>query len=425
MLVDIKVPPLAESVTNATLLEWAKNEGDFVHRDEQLVELETDKVMLEINAPQDGVLKEIVKRSGELVVAGDVIAVLDSAAQAPSAPAKEIHEVEDKVPAAQSQGKAAKVVEISTSPKTNVKEKEKGTAKLSPAVRKLIEEHELRPAEIRGSGRDGRIVKADVLRAVEERSKTGKPVTAAQPIESGTPAGVPEGRIEQRVPMSRLRARIAERLLAAQHGTASLTTFNEVNMQPVMDIRARYQERFQNEYQVKLGFMSFFIKAALEALKKFPIVNASIDGDDIVYHGYFDISVAVSTPRGLVVPVIRDVDKKSFAELEASVSDYAAKARDNKITIEELTGGTFTITNGGIFGSLLSTPILNPPQSAILGMHKIQQRPMVESGEIVIRPMMNLALSYDHRIIDGRDAVMFLVAVKEELEDPARILLEI
>jgi len=426
MLVDIKVPPLAESVTNATLLEWAKNEGDFVHRDEQLVELETDKVMLEINAPQDGVLKEIVKKSGELVVAGDVIAVLDGAAQAAaSTPAKEIHEEGDKVPAAQSQDQAAKVVDISTGPKIDVKEKAKASAKLSPAVRKLMEEHELQPAEIRGSGRDGRIVKADVLRAVEERSKTGKPAPTVQAVEPSTLTGGPGERIEQRVPMSRLRARIAERLLAAQHGTASLTTFNEVNMQPVMDIRARYQERFQKEYQVKLGFMSFFIKASLEALKKFPIVNASIDGDDIVYHGYFDIGVAVSTPRGLVVPVIRDVDKKSFAELEASVSDHAAKARDNKITIEELTGGTFTITNGGIFGSLLSTPILNPPQSAILGMHKIQSRPMVENGEIVIRPMMNLALSYDHRIIDGRDAVMFLVAIKEELEDPARILLEI
>lgn len=398
MLIDVKIPVLAESVVEATLQEWHKQAGDVIKRDEKLVELETDKVVLEITAPQDGVLKQIKKTGGSTVVSGEVIAIIDSAgAAATQQPAIASPAPEQTVAAGARTGAA-------TEP-----------PRLSPAVRKMVEEKKLDPTAIAGSGKDGRILKEDVQRHLEVPAATADIARAI----------ATEERTEKRVPMSRLRSRIAERLLESQQTTATLTTFNEVNMQPVMDIRQRYQEKFQREYEIKLGFMSFFIKAAVEALKKYSIINASVDGGDIIYRGFFDIGVAVSTERGLVVPILRDVDQMSFAQIETGVAGYVEKARNGKLAIEELTGGTFTITNGGIFGSLLSTPILNPPQSAILGMHKIQERPVVENGEIVVRPMMYLALSYDHRIIDGRDAVLFLVAIKDELEDPARMLLGI
>ncbi len=397
MRIEVKVPALPESVADATLAKWHKQAGQSVRRDENLVDLETDKVMLEIVAPQDGVLAEIKQADGALVKGGEVVAVIDTdgAAAAPSAPAGA------PAPA------AAPLAKTDTE-----------APPLSPAVRKLVAEQALNPAQISGSGKGGRITKGDVIRHLEQPAvPTPSPSVAAAP-----PRG---GRSEQRVPMTRLRARIAERLVEAQHTAAMLTTFNEVNMQPVMNLRKRYQDDFQKKYGSKLGFMSFFIKAAVEALKQYPVVNASIDGGDVLYHNYFDVGVAVSTTRGLVVPVIRDADMLSFAELEQTVVDYANRGRDGKLTLEELTGGTFTITNGGVFGSLLSTPILNPPQSAILGMHKIAERAMVENGQIVARPMMYLALSYDHRLVDGHDAVRFLVTIKDMLEDPARLLLQV
>lgn len=391
MLIEVKVPVLSESITEGTLARWHKKVGEFVRRDENLIDLETDKVVLEIGAPQDGVLAEIKKSDGAIVKSNEVIAVVDTAQAMPR----------EAQPAA------------IPSPQSVAQE-------LSPAVRKIIAEHQLDAAQVSGTGRGGRITKEDVLRHLERAVET--PV--AMPATSTPPASA-SGRIEQRVPMTRLRARIAERLVQAQHSAAMLTTFNEVNMQPVMELRSHYQQDFQKKYNVKLGFMSFFIKAATEALKQFPVINASIDGNDIVYHGYYDIGVAVSTQRGLVVPIIHDADSLSFADLELRVTEYAQKARDGKLSMEELTGGTFTITNGGIFGSMLSTPILNPPQSAILGMHKIEERAVVVDGQIVIRPMMYLAVSYDHRIIDGQEAVRFLVAIKEALEDPARMLLQV
>ncbi|KAF0193141.1 MAG: 2-oxoglutarate dehydrogenase E2 component (dihydrolipoamide succinyltransferase) [Gammaproteobacteria bacterium] len=398
MLIDVKIPVLAESVVEATLLEWHKKAGDVVKRDDKLVELETDKVVLEITAPQDGVLKQIRKGNGSTVVSGETIAMIDS----------------DAGSVAASPVVAAPAPEKSNAPGVKTAAAA-GATKLSPAVRKIVEEKKLDPGVIAGSGKDGRILKEDIQRHLDIPAATADLAKAIATDE----------RTEKRVPMTRLRSRIAERLLESQRTTATLTTFNEVNMQPVMDIRQRYQEKFQREYEIKLGFMSFFIKAAVEALKKYPIINASVDGNDIIYHGFFDIGVAVSTDRGLVVPILRDVDQMSFAQIETGVAGYVEKARSGKLAIEELTGGTFTITNGGIFGSLLSTPILNPPQSAILGMHKIQERAVVENGAIVARPIMYLALSYDHRIIDGRDAVLFLVAIKDELEDPARMLLGI
>ncbi len=391
MLIEVKVPVLSESITEGTLVRWHKKVGEFVRRDENLIDLETDKVVLEIGAPQDGVLAEIKKSDGAVVKSNEVIAVVDTA---------------------QTMLREAQPSAI-TSPQIVAQE-------LSPAVRKIVAEHQLDATQVSGTGRGGRITKEDVLRQLEHTTAT--PV--ATPPASTPPASA-AGRIEQRVPMTRLRARIAERLVQAQHSAAMLTTFNEVNMQPVMELRTRYQQDFQKKYNVKLGFMSFFIKAAIEALKQFPVINASIDGNDIVYHGYYDIGVAVSTPRGLVVPIIHDADTLSFADLELQVTEYAQKARDGKLSMDELTGGTFTITNGGIFGSMLSTPILNPPQSAILGMHKIEERAVVVDGQIVIRPMMYLAVSYDHRIIDGQEAVRFLVAIKEALEDPARMLLQV
>ncbi|ROR35005.1 2-oxoglutarate dehydrogenase complex dihydrolipoyllysine-residue succinyltransferase [Inmirania thermothiophila] len=419
MRVEVKVPVLPESVADATVLAWHKKPGDPVRRDENLVDIETDKVVLDVPAPQDGVLAEIVRGEGETVLAGELLAVVetDGAAAAPAASAEA---------AAQAAAPAAQEAPAGAAPP------------LSPAVRRLVEEHGLDPSQIQGSGKGGRILKEDVLRHIEaaKAAAPAAPQAAASSVMQAAPAetrpeveapavGGPGQRPERRVPMTRLRQRIAQRLKEAQNTAAILTTFNEVNMKPVMDLRARYRDRFEKEHGIRLGFMSFFVKAAVEALKRFPEVNASIDGADIVYHGYYDIGVAVSSPRGLVVPIIRDADQLSFAEIEKTIADFAVKARDGRLSIEELTGGTFSISNGGIFGSLNSTPILNPPQSAILGMHKIQERPVVENGEIVIRPMMYLALSYDHRIIDGREAVQFLVTIKDCIEDPARMLLEI
>ncbi len=411
MLIEVKVPVLSESVADATLAQWHKKVGDFVKRDENLVDLETDKVMLEVVAPHDGVLAEIKHESGAVVGSGEVLAVVDSSVELPAEePEGKLEPEVVAEPEKEEPAPAAAVAE----------EQPAAAMNFSPAVRKLIAEHKLDATAISGTGRDGRITKADVLKHIQQ---AGQPAAAAvAPSTTEVGAG---GRPEQRVPMTRLRTRIAERLLEAQQSTAMLTTFNEINMQPVMDLRAKYQEKFQKKHGIKLGFMSFFIKACCEALKEYPAVNASIDGNDIVYHGFFDMGVAVSTERGLVVPIIRDADQMSLAEMEQAVVEYAGKAREGKLSMEDLSGGTFSLTNGGTFGSLLSTPILNPPQSAILGMHKIEQRAMVENGEIVARPMMYVAMSYDHRIIDGKEAVSFLVKVKEVLEDPARLLLQV
>ena len=401
MLVEVKIPVLSESISEASLLSWHKKVGDTVVRDENLIDVETDKVVLELPAPQSGVLAKIIKGDGQSVTSDEVIAMIDTG--------------------------AANSPELTTvlSPEKNTSDSALRTQNLlSPAVRKLVAEHHLNPAEISGSGQGGRITKEDVLTHLEKPASPAA-VTVRAPLPPAAPA-IPAGtRPEQRVPMTRLRARVAERLVEAQQTAAILTTFNEANMHPVMELRSRYKEKFEKEHGVKLGFMSFFVKAAIAALKKYPVVNASIDGSDMVYHGYYDIGIAVSSPRGLVVPILRDADQLSIAEIEKKIADFGVRAKDGKLTIDELTGGTFTISNGGVFGSMLSTPILNPPQSAILGMHKTYDRPVVENGQIVIRPMMYLALSYDHRIIDGREAVLSLVAIKEALEDPARMLLQI
>ncbi|WP_301667774.1 2-oxoglutarate dehydrogenase complex dihydrolipoyllysine-residue succinyltransferase [Neisseria basseii] len=389
MIIDVKVPMLSESVSEGTLLEWKKKVGEAVARDEILIDIETDKVVLEVPSPQAGVLVEIVAQDGETVVADQVLARIDTAATAAAeAPAAAPAEA---APAA-AQNNAA-----------------------MPAAAKLAAEAGVDVNALQGSGRDGRVLKEDVQNAA------AKPAAAAAPAVA-LPAGA---RPEERVPMSRLRARVAERLLASQQENAILTTFNEVNMKPIMDLRAKYKEKFEKEHGVKLGFMSFFVKAAVAALKKYPVVNASVDGKDIVYHGYFDIGIAIGSPRGLVVPILRDADQMSIADIEQAIVDYAKKAKDGKIAIEDLTGGTFSITNGGTFGSMMSTPIINPPQSAILGMHATKERAVVENGQVVVRPMMYLALSYDHRIIDGREAVLTLVAIKDALEDPARLLLDL
>jgi 2-oxoglutarate dehydrogenase E2 component (dihydrolipoamide succinyltransferase) len=410
--IEIKVPQLPESVSDATLVSWHKQPGEAVSRDENLVDLETDKVVLEVPAPSAGVIKELKVANGATVTSGQVLAILEAgeAAAAAAAPAAEAKE--EKPAAAETKVAAG------------------GTGgKLAPAAKRLVEEHKLDATQIAGSGRDGRVSKSDVIQhlASRQQAAAGEAKPAAkqpQPAPVKLPSAV-GSRNEQRVPMTRLRARIAERLIQAQSTAAMLTTFNEVDLTAVNEIRARYKDKFEKTHGVKLGFSSFFIKASIEALRKFPAVNASIDGNDIVYHEYYDIGVAVSTDRGLMVPVIRNAEALSFAELETAVAEYAKKARDGSISLEELTGGTFTITNGGVFGSLMSTPILNPPQVAILGMHKIQERPMVVDGEIKIRPMMYLALTYDHRIVDGRESVQFLVAIKEALEDPARLLLQL
>jgi 2-oxoglutarate dehydrogenase E2 component (dihydrolipoamide succinyltransferase) len=408
MTIEVRVPQLPESVADATLVAWHKKPGDAVNRDENLVDLETDKVVLEVPAPAAGVIKELKVQNGATVTSGQVLALLEegavAAAPAPAAAAK-----------ADVAGKVAQKDEPTAA-------KAAGSDKLAPSVRRLVEEHKLDAGAIPGSGRDGRITKGDVLAHMAPKAAPATTAVAAAPAASVAPSA---GRTERRVPMTRLRARVAERLVQAQSTAAMLTTFNEVDLKAVNELRARYKDRFEKEHGARLGFMSFFVKACVEALRKFPIVNASVDGTDIVYHEYYDIGVAVSTDRGLVVPVLRDADALSFGEIEKSIVTYATKAREGSLSLDEITGGTFTITNGGVFGSLLSTPILNMPQSAILGMHKIQERPVVVNGEVVVRPMMYLALSYDHRIIDGRDSVQFLVAVKEALEDPARLLLQI
>jgi len=397
-LFEVKVPQLSESVADATLLQWKKKPGEAVAQDEILIEIETDKVVLEVPAPSAGVLSEIMVADGGTVVADQVIAKIDSAGKASvaAAPAK------------------------AAAPGTPVSSSTAKGAIAAPSAAKLMAENNLNAAQVSGSGRDGRVTKGDVLNAVSGGTKTGS--TAAPLPISNTSLGE---RTEERVPMTRLRARIAERLLESQANNAILTTFNEVNMSPVIAMRTRYKDTFEKTHGVKLGFMSFFVKAATYALKKYPILNASVDGNDIVYHGYFDIGIAVSSPRGLVVPILRNVDQMTLAEIEKQIADYGNKARDGKLSIEELTGGTFSISNGGVFGSMLSTPIINPPQSAILGIHATKERAVVEDGQIVIRPINYLALSYDHRIIDGREAVMGLVAMKELLEDPARLLLDL
>jgi 2-oxoglutarate dehydrogenase E2 component (dihydrolipoamide succinyltransferase) len=403
MSIEVKVPQLPESVTDATLVAWHKQPGEPVGRDENLVDLETDKVVLEVPAPAAGVIKEIRVENGATVTSGQVLAILEEGATAAAAPAKPTTAAQ---PTAAPESKAA------------------AAAKLAPSAKRMVEEHKLDAGQIAGSGRDGRISKGDVIQhmAGKEAAPAKPAAKPAAAVKLPTPTGA---RTEQRVPMTRLRARIAERLIQVQSTAAMLTTFNEVDLTAVNEIRARYKEKFEKKHGVKLGFMSFFVKASIEALRRFPAVNASLDGTDIVYHEYYDIGVAVSTDRGLMVPVLRNAEMMSFAEIEVAVGAYATKARDGTITLEELSGGTFTLTNGGVFGSLMSTPILNPPQVAILGMHKIQERPMVIDGEIKVRPMMYLALTYDHRIVDGRESVQFLVAIKEALEDPARLLLQL
>ena len=394
MIVEVNVPVFAESITEGTLLAWHKKIGEAVARDEILVDIETDKVVLEVPAPQAGVLVEVIVNEGDTVTSQQVLAKIDTEAAAVSAaPAQAAPAAEAAAPATASNAQAGVAM---------------------PAAAKLAAEKGVDVGSIQGSGRDGRVLKEDVQNA------------SAAPKAAAPAASIPVGaRPEERVPMSRLRARVAERLLASQQENAILTTFNEVNMKPIMDLRAKYKEKFEKEHGVKLGFMSFFVKAAVAALKKFPVVNASVDGKDIVYHGYFDIGIAIGSPRGLVVPILRDADQMSIADIEQAIVDYAKKAKDGKIAIEDLTGGTFSITNGGTFGSMMSTPIINPPQSAILGMHATKERAVVENGQVVVRPMMYLALSYDHRIIDGREAVLTLVAIKDALEDPARLLLDL
>ncbi|MRN37277.1 dihydrolipoyllysine-residue succinyltransferase [Neisseria sp. N95_16] len=398
MIIEVKVPMLSESVSEGTLLEWKKKVGEAVARDEILIEIETDKVVLEVPSPQAGVLAEIIVGDGETVEADQVLARIDTEAAA-AQPAAE----------AAPQAEAAEVKPEAAAPAAATQT----GAPAMPAAAKLAAEKGVDVNSVQGSGRDGRVLKEDVQNAA------AKPAAAAS---APVPAGA---RPEQRVPMSRLRARVAERLLASQQENAILTTFNEVNMKPIMDLRAKYKDKFEKEHGTKLGFMSFFVKAAVAALKKYPIVNASVDGNDIVYHGFFDIGIAIGSPRGLVVPILRDADQMSIADIEKAIVDYAVKAKDGKISLDDLTGGTFSITNGGTFGSMMSTPIINPPQSAILGMHATKERAVVENGQVVVRPMMYLALSYDHRIIDGREAVLTLVAIKDALEDPARLLLDL
>lgn len=447
MAVEVKVPVLAESVAEATLMKWHKKVGDKVNRGDSLIDIETDKVTLEVAAPDAGVITEILKLDGEEVKSNEVIARIETG------------DASVAVPAPAASKPAAKPEQQTLIDPPAPASASKADPKLSPAVRNLLHEHNVEPKDVKTAAGSDRVTKEDVLKHVGQTTASApaparpspvpaptpapapKPVAESKPepkpepvkavpapvapVSAPVPAAVSGDRPEQRVPMTRLRKRAAERLLSAQHENAILTTFNEINMQPVMDLRARYKDEFEKAHGVKLGFMSFFTKAAVEALKKFPVINASVDGQDIIYHGYFDIGIAVSAPRGLVVPILRDADAMSFAGIETKIRELGEKARDSKLTIEELTGGTFTITNGGVFGSLLSTPIINPPQSAILGMHKTQDRPIALDGQVVIRPMMYVALSYDHRIIDGREAVQFLVAIKEQIEDPTRLLLQV
>ena len=448
MSTEIRVPQLPESVADATLVTWHKQPGDPIRRDENLADLETDKVVLEVPAPANGVVSEIRVPSGTVVTSGQVLAVIEEGAAAParaSAPAATAAAPSSSPGATAKPAAPQKVAQASASA-----EAPRDAGRLSPSVRRLVEENHLNPAAIPGSGRDGRLTKADVVdylgrkpapaaaaaaaSAVPPSASASSPATApvvsaptplARAAVARAPAPAAGARAEQRVPMTRLRARIAQRLIEAQSTQALLTTFNEVDLTAIQELRARYKDRFEKERGVKLGFMSFFVKAAIAALKKFPVLNASVDGNDIIYHEFYDIGVAVSTDRGLVVPIVRDADTKDFAQLEKEIADFARKAREGSLAIEDLTGGTFTITNGGVFGSLMSTPIVNAPQSAILGMHKVQERPMVVNGQVAVRPMMYLAVTYDHRIIDGREAVQFLVAIKDALEDPGRMLLGI
>jgi len=423
-LIEVKVPQLSESVAEATLLLWHKKPGDAIERDDNLIDVETDKVVLELPASSAGVLARILKADGETVVAGEVIAIIDTDAVATTSAAA-------ASPAVAAPSAAPVAAAAAGGAQAGV---------AMPAAAKLLAEAGLSASNVAGTGRDGRVTKGDVIGAVAAGASAPAQARAAvpAPIPTGAPtSSLPsvtapidpnkmiEGRPEQRVAMSRLRQRVAERLLQSQATNAILTTFNEVNMQPVMDLRKKYQERFEKEHGTRLGFMSFFVKAAVHALKKYPVVNASVDGTDIVYHGYFDIGVAVGSPRGLVVPVVRNADQMNFAQIENQIGDYGKRAQEGKLGIEELSGGTFSISNGGVFGSMLSTPIINPPQAAILGVHATKDRAVVENGQIVIRPMNYLALSYDHRIIDGREAVLFLVSVKDALEDPARLLLDL
>ena len=403
MIIEIKVPVLAESVPDATLLEWQKNIGEYVERGEILIDLETDKVTLEVASPEAGIVKEILKQSGDVVLTDDILAVIDTEGASTTVNTPEVSDIQ-----------------------TIAENSDDENKRLGPAARKLIEENNIAISAITGTGNKGRITKADVLNYLETNKQAPeKDVTSVTPTVEVRPVSKDQSRIEERVPMTRLRKKTAERLLIAQSENALLSTFNEVDMKPIMNLRSRFKEEFEERYGVRLGFMSFFVKAAVEALKKFPIVNAAVDGDDIIYHGFFDIGVAVGSERGLVVPIMRDVENMSLADIERRIRDFGERARDGKLTIDELTGGTFTISNGGVYGSLLSTPIINTPQSAILGMHKIQDRPMVENGEIVIKSMMYLALTYDHRIIDGRDAVQFLDTIRRTLEEPSRLLLAI
>ena len=434
MSIEVKVPQLPESVADATLVAWHKKAGETVRREENLVDLETDKVVLEVPAPVDGVLKQIVAADGAVVTSGQVLALLEpgevASAAAPKPAAAKVAPAPAAKPAstpAPAPAKPAPSV-VPAPPAAAGAAAQPGAAnRMGPAVRKLVEEHDLDPASIAGSGREGRISKGDVLNYIADHQATTvglDPEAAKAAVRQPQPAGGLV-RAEQRVAMTRLRARIAERLVHAQQTAAMLTTFNECDMTAVMALRQRYQEPFQARHGIKLGFMSFFVKACIEALRQFPLLNAAIDGNDVVYHEFFDIGVAVSTDRGLIVPVLRNAELLGLGQIEHAIRDYGERARSGGLQMEELTGGTFTITNGGIFGSLMSTPILNPPQSGILGMHKIQERPVVVNGKIEPRPMMYLALTYDHRIVDGREAVQFLVAVKDHIEDPARLLLQI
>ncbi len=406
MAIEIRVPTLPESVTDATVLAWHKKEGDAVRRDENLLDLETDKVVLEVPAPADGVLTEIRAKAGDLVEADDLLGLLE-----PGKPP------ERRTPPPRDRDQPA--VEREAEGKRSTE------PVLSPAVRRLVKELNLDPTRIKGTGKNGRILKSDVMAWLDAHPPEHDPDAESVADTVRETRSVQESPLEQRVPMSRLRARIAERLVEAQHTAAILTTFNEVNLQAVIDLRNRHRERFEEEHGVRLGFMSFFVKATVEALKRFPILNASVDGNDIVYHGYYDIGIAVGSPRGLVVPILRGADRLSFAEIEKAIKTFARKAEEGTLDYSDLQGGTFTITNGGVYGSLLSTPILNPPQSGILGMHRIQERPVAENGQVMVRPMMYLALSYDHRIVDGQDAVRFLATIKALLEDPGRLLLDL
>ncbi|WP_347484508.1 2-oxoglutarate dehydrogenase complex dihydrolipoyllysine-residue succinyltransferase [Vandammella animalimorsus] len=406
-VIEVKVPQLSESVSEATLLQWKKKAGEAVAADEILIEIETDKVVLEVPAPSAGVLAEIVEGDGATVTSDQLIARIDTAAQAAAAPAAA---QEASAPAAAAPAPAAAAAAPASASKAGV---------AMPAAAKILSEKGIDAASVTGTGKDGRVTKGDALAASPAAKAAAKP--AAAPVAQAVAGERPE----QRVPMSRLRARVAERLLQSQATNAILTTFNEVNMAPVMELRKKYQDKFEKQHGVRLGFMSFFVKAAVHALKQYPIVNASVDGNDIIYHGYFDIGIAVGSPRGLVVPILRDADQLSFADIEKKIAEFGAKAKEGKLSIEEMTGGTFSISNGGVFGSMMSTPIINPPQSAILGIHATKERAVVENGQVVVRPMNYLALSYDHRIIDGREAVLSLVAMKDALEDPARLLFDL